>query len=152
MRRHGMPKPSSFRITCLRKILHIFWPTSVDTVQPRGYEHHHCQQALGHVLWRETDSIVEVAIRWHLKAREHNANQKWHGKEQWTASCKIWSTARLARNRQGRRSFIAALSARSVMGTWGWGWGWCRKRAALVWVKGKCLAYTHTLTLLTVKG
>ena len=122
---HDLAKLSSFHMTSLRKIQHIFWPRTTSTHDRLAW----CQQDdmetiitrkrwrwIGHVLRKDADFITKVAIHW-------TPEGKWkHGcpKTTWQRTVEVemknmnhsWGTIqRLASDRQGRKSFMAALYA-----------------------------------------
>ena len=73
MTEHDLAKLSSFHMTSLRKIQHIFWPRTTSTHDRLAW----CQQDdmetiitrkrwrwIGHVLRKDADFITKVAIHW----------------------------------------------------------------------------------------
>ena len=123
MTEHDLAKLSSFHTTSLRKMQHIFWPRTVSNHDLIA----RCQQEaieaiitrkqwcwIGHVLFKDANSITKVAIHWTQEGKRKCGRPK----TTWRRTVEVemknmnhsWGTIqRLASDRQGWRSFVAAL-------------------------------------------
>ena len=125
MTEHDFAKLSFFHTTSLRKIQRIFWPRTIshsDLLE-------RCQQEdmetiitgkrwrwIGHVLRKDANFITRVAIHWIPEGKQKRSQPKTAWRRTLEAELKnmnhSWGTIqRLASDRQGWRSFVAALYA-----------------------------------------
>uniref|UniRef100_UPI0025FC2CDF hypothetical protein n=1 Tax=Thiolapillus sp. TaxID=2017437 RepID=UPI0025FC2CDF len=125
MTEHDLAKLSSFHTTSLRKIQRIFWPRTISNHDLLA----RCQQEdmetiitrkrwrwIGHVLRKDANSITKVAIHWTPEGKRKRGRPKTTWRRTVEAEMKnmnhSWGTIqRLASDRQGWRSFVAALYA-----------------------------------------
>ena len=122
---HDLKKLQTFHTSCLHKILYIFWPRKIS-----NYELFKLTKLegmgivllrrkwcwIGHVLRRETITILKVALRW----TPEDKRKRRHPKSTWrrTAEAELqalnlnWEqAARLAKDRQRWGSLADALCA-----------------------------------------
>ena len=116
MTEHDLAKLSSFHTTSLRKIQRIFWPRTICNCDLLA----RCQQEDMEIIttrkrWRkDANSITKVAIHWTQEGKRKCGRPK----TTWRRTVEVemknmnhsWGTIqRLASDRQGWRSFVAAL-------------------------------------------
>ena len=125
MTKHDLAKLSSFHMTIPRKIQCIFWWRTIskcdllarcyqedmETIITRKRWH-----LIGHVLCKDANSITKVAIHWTPEGKRKRGRPKTTWRRTREAEMKkmnhSWGTIqRLASDRQGWRSFVAALHA-----------------------------------------
>ena len=123
---HDLAKLSSFHTISLRKIQRIFWPRTISSHDLLA----RCQQEdmeiiitrkrwpwIGHVLLKDANSITKVALHWTPEGKRKRDRRKttWRRRPVEAEMKKMnhsWDTIqRLASDRQGWRSFVAALYA-----------------------------------------
>ena len=117
---HDLAKLSAFNMTSLRKIKRIFWPRTISNRDLLA----RCQQEdmvtrkpwrwIGHVLRKDAGSITRVSIHWTPEGKRKRGRLKTPWRRTVDAEMKntnhSWGTIqRLASDRQGWRSFVAAL-------------------------------------------
>ena len=126
----------SFHTTCLRRILRIFWPETISNEDLLR----RCNQEdmgtiilrrrwrwIGHVLRRKPDSIVRTALHWTPfgKRKRGRPRETWRRTvemEMKEMQCSWDSLTRMAQDRQGWRTFVAALHTTRCKGKWWWWW------------------------------
>jgi len=122
---HDLKKLQSFHTSCLRKIMHIFWPKKISNnelfrlaeqedmgivLTPRRWTW------IGHVLRRESTNISKVALRWTHKGKRKRGRPKSTWRRTAEAELKSlnlnWGQpSRLAMDRQEWRKLVDALCA-----------------------------------------
>ena len=118
-----LSKLRSFHTTCLRKILRIFWPRKITNEELLR----RCNQEdmatiitqkrwrwIGHVMRRDTDSIVRTALHWTPEGKRKKGRPKttWRRtvESEMKAMKQTWGPlTKLAQTRSEWRSFVAAL-------------------------------------------
>lgn len=122
---HDLRKLQSFHTSCLRKILHIFWPKKISNNELFKLTEQEDMSIVltrkrwswvGHVLRRETTSISKVALRWTPEGKRKRGRPKSSWRR--TAEAELqalnltWGQAsRLAKDRQEWRQIVDALCA-----------------------------------------
>ena len=119
---HDLAKLSSFHTTSLRKIRRIFWPRTISNRDLLAQ----CQQEnietiiarkrwrwIGHVLRKDANSITKLAIHLTPEGKRKRGRPETTWRRTVEVQMKMnhsWGTIqRLASDRQGWRSFVAAL-------------------------------------------
>ena len=118
-----LAKLRSFHTTCLRRILKIFWPEKISNEDLLK----RCEQQdmgtiitrrrwkwIGHVLRRDPQSITRTALHWTPDGKRKRGRPRATWRRTVESEIKAmqhsWgSLTRLAQDRQGWRSFVAAL-------------------------------------------
>ena len=118
-------KLSVFHTKSLRRILRIFWPNTISNEELLAECHQESMETIilrrrwkwiGHVLRREPDNIVRIALHWTPEGRRKRGRPKNTWRRTVEGELKTfnhtWGTIqRLAQNRQKWRTFVAALHA-----------------------------------------
>lgn len=130
MTEQDMSRLSAFHTTCLRKILRVYWPTTISNQELLA----RCQQEnmgtiirrrrwrwIGHVMRMETGSDTKTALRWTPEGRRKRGRPKTTWRRTIEQELKemnhSWNTIqRKAMNREEWCTFVAALNARGVTG------------------------------------
>ena len=125
MTEHDLAKLSFFHTTSLRKIQRILWPRTISNRDLLA----RCQREdmettiarkrwrwIGNVLRKDANSITKVAIHWTPEGKRRRGRPKTAWRRTVEAEMKnmnnSWGTIqRLASDRQGWGSFVAALHA-----------------------------------------
>ncbi|XP_061188858.1 uncharacterized protein LOC133197034 [Saccostrea echinata] len=131
MTESDLNKLSTFHTKSLRRILRIFWPNTISNQDLLN----RCQQEdmatiiirrrwnwLGHVLRRDSDSIIKTALFWTPEGKRKRGRPKVTWRRTVEAELKVqkrsWGTLqKLASDRQGWRTLVTALYAKGVTGT-----------------------------------
>ena len=122
---HDLAKLSAFNMTSLRKIKRIFWPRTISNrdllarCQQEGMETIITRKRwrwIGHVLRKDANSITKLAIHLTPEGKRKRGRPKATWRRTVEAEMKnlkhSWGTIqRLAKDRHGWRSFVAALYA-----------------------------------------
>uniref|UniRef100_A0A0B7BS73 Endonuclease-reverse transcriptase n=1 Tax=Arion vulgaris TaxID=1028688 RepID=A0A0B7BS73_9EUPU len=130
MTEQDMSRLSTFHTTCLRKILRVYWPTTISNQELLA----RCQQEnmgtiirrrrwrwIGHVMRMETGSDTKTALRWTPEGRRKRGRPKTTWRRTIEQELKemnhSWNTIqRKAMNREEWCTFVAALNAKGVTG------------------------------------